>query len=256
MNCCGSSGFRKPIARTTGGCPDRFGCVDGVSPDFVIKRHDVVPAFIVSVSDCDGPLDLTDCVVEASMWAKAKLKSSLAATDVSFSLADDIGFEQSLVGDVIVVSRVRSPEFMLVVGHDESSKTISVLRGYQGTTPAAYLKGTRLRLFRMLNSTGEPLVLTESVEQIDGTTQSVVTDSQLVYNWKPSNTCLPGCYYFEFKLLKISDVPVVIDDVVPSNFSVACSMGYAVEWVRRFPVDGDGFLIRIFDSPTSEALQV
>jgi hypothetical protein len=29
-------------------------------------------------------------------------------------------------------------------------------------------------------------------------------------------------------------------------------MGTGVEWVRRFPSDGEGFLIKIVDSPTME----
>ena len=41
-------------------------------------------------------------------------------------------------------------------------------------------------------------------------------------------------------------------DLTPSDFG--CGLGTNVEWIRRFPVDSEGFTIKIFDSPTSEAL--
>jgi hypothetical protein len=215
-----------------------------------------VPPFVLSVSDCDGPLDTTNTVVEVSMWAAGKLKKPLTPEVDFFSLADDIGFDQSLPGDIILMNRVRNPEMMLVVGHDEAAKTIRVIRGYQGTQAGTYPRGNKLRMFRVLNGIGEAKMVNESVDQVDGGTEEVLTDSQLLYNWRPNDTCLPGCYLLEFKLLKMTDAfvsgqpPAIISGVSSSS----CDMGIGVEWVRRFPVDGEGFLVQIFDSPTSENL--
>lgn len=258
MACCGSNSFfpkvpsgQKPC------CPDAFGCCQGVCPDFSIKRHDTVPPFILSATDCNGPLDLTNCIVEASMWAKAKLKRAIDSTEDWISFADNIGFNQSYPGDIILVDRVRSPELMLIVGYDEDDKTVNVLRGYQATTPTSYPKGTKLRIFRLLNGSGETKMVYEEVEQIDGTRSTILSDSQLIYKWRSTDTCLPGCYYLEIKLLKIIDEIAENPDEVffPSVISLGpCSMGFGVESVRRFPVSEEGFLIQITDSPTSETL--
>lgn len=243
-------------------CLDKFGCPPGVCADFQIKRHDTKPSFTITVEDCDGPLDLENCVVEASMWAKAKFKRAVTADDTYFALADNIGFEQSLVGDIILVDRARAPEQMLVTGHDETNKFIRVQRAYNGTTAGVYKKGTPIRIFRMLNAVGDTREVSMSVEQVDGTTTTEVVESQLVYDWSANDTCLPGCYWFEFKLLKMStssSMWLSAAAVVPTFTSVmptdACGIGNGVEWVRRFPVDGDGFLIRITDSPTAENVQ-
>jgi hypothetical protein len=244
-------------------CPSKFGCPPNVCPDFEIKRHDTNPAFKITVSDCDGPLDLTDCVVEVSMWAKAKLKKNLNDTDTYFGLCDCIGFEQSLVGDIIVIDRIRAPEMMLVTGHDEINKLIRVQRAYHGTTASTYKRGTGMRIFRVLNSIGETDMIYEDIEQIDGTTTNELTESQLIYEWQPNDTCLPGCYWLEFKLLKmitLGDWYLAANPIVPTFTSVTpteagCEIGSGVSWVRRFPVDGnDGFLIRINNTPTNELL--
>lgn len=243
-------------------CPDRFGCPPGVCPDFELKRHDTKPSFKITVSDCDGPLDLTDCVVEVSMWAKGKLKRPLTSSDTYFALADNIGFDQSLVGDIILMDRVRAPEQMLVIGHDETNKLIQVQRGYNGTLVGDFPRGTSLRIFRVLNATGSTNVVEEDVESVDGTVAAEEIESQLVYDWAPNDTCLPGCYWLEFKLLKMAGSSMWVGaagTVVPSFISVTpetagCELGTGVEWVRRFPIEGEGFLIHITDSPTSEIL--
>lgn len=189
------------------------------------------------------------------MWAKGRLKKALAASETSFALADNIGFYQVLVGDIIMVNQIRSPELMLITGFDESLKLIKVIRGYQGTTPLDYPRGTALRMFRILNGIGQAKVVTENVQQLDGTIQTITIDSELIYPWKSQDTCLPGCYWLEFKLLKMllqtgeSDVPS-IPSVTP------CGLGYGVESVRRFPVACEGFLVKISDTPTSESLVV
>lgn len=239
-------------------CPDRFGCVPGVCPDFVIRRHDTVPAFKVNVEDCDGPMDLTDLVVEASMWAKAKLKTAINTSAVYLSFADRIGFEQVMVGDIIVMDRVRMPEHMKVIGFDEANYQVMVERGANGTTPSAWAKGTPLRIMKMFSAPAASELVYEDRQELDGTvTKQVLTNSFLVYEWKPADTCLPGCYWLEFKLLKLLEEPV---DPEPSSDTTltlspadyGCKLGTGVEWVRRFPVSGEGYLIKIENSPTAE----
>lgn len=336
---------------TTSACADKFGCPDGICPDFVIRRHDTKPALKVSIEDCNGPMDFRGLVIEANMWALAKLKAELAEADEYFRLADDIGFEQVMVGDIIVMDRVRMPEKMLVVGFDETNKLIKVQRGYHGTTPSLWKKGTKMRIFRILGGPAESEMLFEDVENIDGTTDlDVLTESFLVYEWQPEDTCLPGCYYFEFKVLKMiemvwylpggnwtgevfqdgdgffftgsgssdaavrlsydqvedkyllphtpwagevnlhegnyytgtahGDGSVLLDKTgIPSSSDISyndegvvnavslipsftdetltpyyfgCVLGEGVEWVRRFPINGEGFLIKIEFSPTTE----
>jgi len=257
---------------TTSGV-NQLGCPDpslGICPDFRIKRHDTKPPFEVVVKDCNEPIDLTNTVVEASMWATAKFKSAVAETDTYFRLADDIGFEQSMVGDIIVIAnQVRAPEQMLVTGFDEENKLIRVQREYNGTKAWPYKKGTPIRIFRFINSVGSTEMTYMDIAQVDGTTEEdVLVESKLIYEWTSQDTCLPGCYYLELKLLKMvlpngspSNVssmyltsPIVPSFVSPSASDLGCDLGLGVEWVRRFPVDKPGFLIEIVDSPTNENL--
>ncbi len=242
-------------------CPDQFGCCPpggrngaGFCYDFETKRYSTKPPFNLDVSDCNGPIDLTNTVVEVNMWANGRLKTAITTETTEFALADNIGFYQSLSGDIILVDRIRSPEIMLVVDHDEDLGLIKVLRGYQGTTPGNYKRGTKLKMFRVLNGMGETETVTENIEKIDGTKENVITESRLIYNWRPSDVCLPGCYHLEFKLLKMLVLDVdnpYYDPTIPSVSQ--CDMGYGVEWVRRYPISGS-FSVRIFDSPTAETL--
>jgi len=305
------------------------------------------------VEDCEGPLDVQGLVVEANMWALAKLKCKITETDTYFPLADNVGFEQIMVGDIIVMDRVRLPERMLVLGFDEGNSLVRVQRGYHGTTASSWKKGTKMRIFRMLNAPAEAELVFEDQQQVDGTvTKDVLVSANLVYEWQPEDTCLPGCYWFEFKLIKMIDVvyylpggnwigevhthtdgffytgtthtessvrlsydqiadkyllpdtpwagethlysgstftglvhndgSVVLNQTgIPSESSVSyneqgsaslvdislipsftdesltpyyfgCILGEGVEWVRRFPIGGEGFLIKIEDSPTVE----
>lgn len=249
-------------------CVDQFGCSEGVCPDFRIKRFDTRPSLKINIRDCDGPIDLTNSVVEVSMWAKAKFKSKVAESDTYFAFADNIGFQQSLVGDIIVIAdQVRLPEQMLVTGFDESNKLIQVQRSYNGTTARDYKKGTSLKIFRFINAVGLTEMTLQDVEQVDGSTEEdVLMQSKLAYEWDAQDTCLPGCYYLEFKLLKMSEVEgsgmsmsMTSPSVIPSFVSVdaddaGCALGVGVEWSRRFPVDKEGYLIHIMDSPNSESL--
>lgn len=287
------------------GCPDQYGCVSGVCADFTIRRNDTKPPFKVKMENCDGPLDLTDLILEASMWAKGKLKKNISSTDTYFGLADNIGFHQIMVGDTIIMDRPRNPEHMLVVGFDEEDSLILVQRGYHGTTAQSWKRGTPLRILKFSNAQAQTEMLFQDVLEIDGTvTTNVLTDSFFVYEWRANDTCLPGCYYLEFKLIRMVDEsspldliddnlddndiksPSVITIPVPSHITLpsvipsgpyvfdhvgmshishipsfitpdspstlGCGLSEGVEWIRRFPVDNEGFLIHITDSPTSE----
>lgn len=258
-NCCDQQQYS---------CPDEFGCVSGLCADFTIKQHDTLPPYRISVSDCNGPLDLTSSIVEVSMWALAKFKRAVLSTDTYFALADGIGFQQINIGDIIVIDRVRNPEQMVVSGFDETNKLVQVQRGYNGTQASDYKKGQKIKIFRILNSMGEVNIVEEEQTDVNtGETSTVVTEAQLIYNWLPADTCLPGCYWMEFKLLKMTPVTSMnyqdmylnscsTISVVPSFISSVsgCELGAGVESVRRFPVDADGFLIRIFPTPTNESL--
>jgi hypothetical protein len=306
------------------------------------------------------------------MWARARLKKAIISTDTYFQLADNIGFDQVMVGDIIIMDRTRSPEHMLVTGFDENQHFIQVQRGYNGTTPGEWKKGAKMRIFRILNAPAITESRYEDREEVDGTTtQDILTESYLVYEWKPEDTCLPGCYWLEFKLLKMKDrqfflpggtwvglihtnssgdfmtgsvvtdssvkvsfvpgehyqipynihwegavhlwsdgnwytgtthddgsvyleingiaqpqeisynssgvVSIMCDtstSTIPSFTTISgistisqistdagkdqisqyygCALGVGVEWVRRFPLSGEGFLVRIYDSPTAE----
>jgi hypothetical protein len=350
------------------GCPDKLGCPPGVCPDFVIRRHDTKPPFRIAVEECGETLPVEGLVLEMSMWAKAKLKKSITPSDTAIAFADAIGFEQAMAGDIIFMERVRGPEHMLVLGFDEDALTVNVQRGYNGTGAGTWKKGTPLRIMRIMNSPAETEQVFEDIQQIDGDIEKgVLTGSFFVYEWKSEDTCMPGCFYAEFKLIKMlglsyylpgghwdgdfhedgngyfltgtapSDGAVVLSLVpealnkfllpknnwlgpthlwtdgnyytgtqhdsasvflnntgVASNQDVAytpdnqlsviplldistisvsgisevsitpapgisdvsvmpdCSLGTGIEWIRRFPKQGEGFLIQINDTPTAE----
>jgi hypothetical protein len=268
---CTSSG----IGCTTppNGCPSEDGCISGVCPDFTIRRHDTKPYFKVKVEDCDGPLNLTDLVVEASMWAKGKLKTAINQQHTVIGLADNIGFVQIMVGDVILMDQARLPEKMLVIGFDEVNKLVHVQRGYHGTPIQNWKRGASFRIMKFTNATASSEMIYQDILEIDGTTtKDVLTDSFFVYQWRPEDTCLAGCYYMEFKLMKMAELLVNIQQTVPSNqipsylvpetvipsftdssftpSTFACGMNPIIEWIRRFPVDAEGFYIKITESPT------
>jgi hypothetical protein len=52
-------------------------------------------------------------------------------------------------------------------------------------------------------------------------------------------------------LVDISLIPSFTDESL-TPYYFGCILGEGVEWVRRFPIDGEGFLIKIEDSPTVE----
>jgi hypothetical protein len=243
MNCKPSS----TGCNTGNNCPRCDGCIDGVCPDFQIKRNDTRPAFKVSVEDENGPMDLTGLVIEANMWATGKLKANITDLDTTLALADNIGFCQILTNDIILMDRARGPEQMRITGFDEDNSLVLVERGYNGTVPQAWKKGTVMRIFRLMNAPALSELLYEDVTQVDGTVDcNVLTDSNLIYEWNVNDTCISGCFSFEFKVLKLVDGPIIAPSVIPD-----CFLGVGVEWTRRFPPCGE-FLIKVCDSPTSE----
>lgn len=257
----GISGYLKGSNCQNNGCPQ------GVCPDITLKRHDTTPAFKLLVEDCNGPLDLTDesYVVEVSIWAKAKLKHGITAEDTYFQLADNIGFDQILTGDVIVMSRVRQPEYMLVTGFDEINRLVQVQRAYNGTVASEWKKGTAFRILRSSGAIGSIETVTGDVLQADGTPATdQILETYLVYEWAGKDTCTPGCYWLEFKLIKMEedeDVGLLAVDESISNISFTssdltysdygCDLGAGVESIRRFPL-AEGFLVYIIDSFTHD----
>lgn len=205
-------------------------------PDLCIKRHDTNPPFRVSMTGCDGPVDLTGgtYAVEASMWFDAKLKSAVTDSSTDLAFADGIGFDSVLVGDIVVTSGSRSPERMLVTGVDESARTVQVSRGQDSTSARAWDRGTALKVFRFADQPAKAESVMDSVDNMDGTSSEVLSDTMLSYQWASGQTSMPGCYWLEFKILKVAD-------------------DSSVEWVQRVPLSADGFMIRIVDSPTSPA---
>jgi hypothetical protein len=125
-----------------------------------------------------------------------------------------------------------------------------------------FKKGTVLRIFRILNAIASTEMDKEDIPQVDGTIETdVVVESRLVYEWLSQDTCLPGCFFFEFKLLKMADNPLdslmLTPSTTPSFISytedqMGCEMGSGVEWVRRFPLESDGYIINIVNTPTAE----
>lgn len=227
-------------------CPQCDGCIPGVCPDFIIKRGDTQPPFKFIVKDENGPIDLTGLVIEANMWADAKLKSNITALDTSLALADNIGFCQILPNDIILMNNVRSPEQMRITGFDEVNSLVFVERGLNGTTPQAWKRGSSMRIFRIMNGPAMSEMVYDNTTNVDGTVNcNVLEESILVYEWGVNDTCIPGCFHFEFKVLKMSG-PIVVPSVTQ-----LCFLGIGVEWTRRFPVCGD-LLIKICDTPTTE----
>lgn len=205
-------------------CPGR--------PDLCIKRNDTRPAFKMSVSDCDGAIDLTDenLLLEASMWFDSKLKSNIDNLTMNIQFADNIGFERILVGDLIVVNHPRSPEKMAVVSIDEAGKSVEVARAQEGTIAQSWEKGTSLKVFRFVDEQAQIESLFEEVTDLDGSVSEQLTDTFFVFNWTPSQTSMPGCYWIEFKLTKVTPGPG----------------GETVDWTKRFPTSA-GWLVNVID---------
>lgn len=225
------------------GCNSNGGCDNNASgcfrtPDLCIKRNDTKPSFKISISDCDGVVDLTDnnLVLEANMWFEAKLKNNIDNSATNLSFADNVGFDQVDVGDVVIASSPRNLERMLVTAVNESNKSITVQRAYSSTPSIpsmskAWLKGANLKIFKIIDQPAQIESVFEDVTQVDGSVQNELVETFMVFNWQQNHTNLAGCYFFEFKLIMISDS----GDVV---------------WIKRTPMNENGFLINIIDSST------
>lgn len=238
----------------TGVCAgDLFACVD-----FSLKQHDTRPAFKVDITDCDLPIDLTDLVIEASMWTLAKIRTSILSTDTIISFADNVGFEQLNVDTIIQVGNGRVFERMLIKTINEEDKTLTVLRGQLDTKAYNWKKGVSVKLIKFLNNPAIGELEYKDIELLDGTVEShKLVRSTLVYEWKQEDTCMCGKYFIEFKVMKIS--PIVIEptldvgsNVNPDEINYHCDNGANVEWMRRFPNDREGFVISVLGSPTAE----
>lgn len=190
---------------STNTCSSSDNCPEGVSPDFIIKRYDTSPSIKVALSDCDGIMDISDpdLVVEVNMWFKAKLKKNITSLETVIYFADNVGFDQLLIGDILYFDHPRSPEYMHVLSINEDTKAITVSRGQNSSNAISWKKGSLLYIYRVVSSQG----FIESVYQdlIDVTGSTVtnqLVESNLIYNWKQNDTIVPGCYWLEFKLIK------------------------------------------------------
>jgi hypothetical protein len=216
------------------GCTDSSGCPSDRAADFCIKRNDTTPPFKIAVEDCDGVVDLTgNFILEVNIWIKTKLKKSITNSDTEIYFADNIGFNQVVENNVIVMDRARNPEKMLITGFDEENYKITVTRGFDGTEAQAWPKGSSLRVFRAMDAEGEIESVFEDVTQEDGTVlKDQLANTFLTFNWLENTTSLSGCFWLEFKLSELSE-----------DLQETLS-------VKRFPSEGEAFLIRIIDSPT------
>lgn len=227
-------------------CLDIYGC-NGECPDLSIRRYDNKPFFKVKVEDCDGPLDLTDLVLETTMWAKAKLKVALEVDTVSLSFADNIGFPQVMIGDILLMKKARLPEKMLVIGFDEENNLVLVERGYQNTTAQNWKKGSALKILKFIDVASKTEMILQDITQMDGTVlEDQLIESYFIYEWGPNDTCLSGCYLLEFKLMKMSD------DLGPVSTDYGCGLPVGVQYIQRYPTDSEGFKIKINESSISE----
>ena len=189
---------------STNNCDAVDGCPTNVCPDIVLKKNDTNPAFRVAISDCDGSLDLSDpyLIVEVNMWSKAKLKRSITASDTVIEFADGVGFDQVLVDDVLYFNHVRAPEMMTVESIDEIEKEITVSR--DGTV-RVWKKGSPLVIYRIKNASGSiETILGDIVDETGVTLTDQLIDTNLLYQWDRNDTLLPGCYWLEFKLVKLN----------------------------------------------------
>jgi hypothetical protein len=233
------------------GCQDLSECnFDNRCVDFTIKQHDTRPFFKMDITECDNPIDLTGLVVEASMWFCSKLKTSIDVGSTTIQFADNKGFDRINTNTIIQIGKNRKFERILINSIDETTNTINVFRGQFGTTALPWTKGQTLKLIRFLNNTASAELEYEDVANIDGSVdKNVLVRSSLIYEWQPEDTCFSGKYLLEFKVLKLS---ATTTSTTPLPNIDHCSLGFGVEWARRFPSDKDGFIIEVFGSPTSE----
>lgn len=222
--------------------------------DFTIKRHDTRPIFKVDITDCDKPIDLSNKVIEASMWLNTKIKSPLTTMSDAIVFADNVGFEQINESTIIQIGDNRKFERMLVDYIDEENKTVYVFRGQLDTNIYSWKKGSCVKLLRFLNNSAQAELEYQDVTSLDGTVEEdVLVRSTLIYEWHPEDTCFYGKYFLEFKVMEVElDNTTDVGSVASNMPNYHCNLGTGVLWARRFPVDKPGFVIEVFDSPTAE----
>jgi len=176
------------------------------SADIVLKKHDLKPEVRLSVVDCDGAVELSDnLTVRFKMWVSCRLKTTISATDSTFALADNVGFDQIAVGDSIFLDHPRQPEQMTITGFDEAAKTIHVLRAQAGTSANAFAKGSSLKIMRISTGVGFVDVKREKQLSEEGIQQDILVSTELVYNWNYCDTDFSGRYEAEFILIHEGD---------------------------------------------------
>lgn len=234
-------------------------CCDGTisaCSDFKTKQYSTYPPLKIQVFDCDdAPYDMKDLVIEASMWSTAKLKFDINSSDDLIQFADNIGYNTVGTNSILHLSTGRDFERMAISGFDDVNKIIQVERSVCSTYARSWKKGTPIKILRFFNKPAEAELVYDDEEQLDGTIiENKLVKSFLVYNWNPEDVCLPGKYFFEFKVLKMLLTTNLSNDNVISvnDLNYHCSLGTGVEWARRFPVEKDGFIIEILQSPTAE----
>jgi hypothetical protein len=107
-------------------------------------------------------------------------------------------------------------------------------RAYDGTSAQDWNRGNPIKIVKFMNEPAKIEMVYEDILEIDGTTtENVLQESYFVHEWSAPETDSPGCYYLEFKLMTQVSAPD--------------------QWIRRFPADKEGFLIKITDTFTSES---
>jgi hypothetical protein len=178
-------------------------------PQFTIKQHDTRPSFKVEVTDCNAPIDLANLVIEASMWSNAKLKCNLTPDTTVIQFADNVGFQQLNYDTIIQVGDGRLFERMLIDQINDVESTITVFRGQMGTIAVPWKRGTQVKILRFLNNPAVGELVYGNIDQPDGTIiNDALVASLLIYDWKPADTCMAGLYFLEFKIMKMTDVPM------------------------------------------------
>jgi hypothetical protein len=197
--------------------------------DFIIKRNSTQPSLRLKVFDCDwSPIDLSKFEITASMWANAKLKKDISYSDFEILLADNVGLNTVIPGDVILLKSSADHELVQVASIVDNA--IMVTRGYFETTAVSWKKGTSIKIIKIMNSSATYDLVREDVIKLDGTKElNVLVESYLVYNWFVDDTRVPGEYYLEFKVIERN----AQDEIISSS---------------KYPSEKDGDYLNILDN--------
>jgi len=197
--------------------------------DFIIKRNSTQPSLRLKVFDCDwSPIDLSKFEITASMWANAKLKKDISDSDFEILLADNVGLNTVIPGDVILLKSSADHELVQVASIVDNA--IMVTRGYFETTAVSWKKGTSIKIIKIMNSSATYDLVREDVIKLDGTKElNVLVESYLVYNWFVDDTRVPGEYYLEFKVIERN----AQDEIISSS---------------KYPSEKEGVYLNILDN--------